>query len=306
MSSSLFKVTLTLAALLVGRAAYAQSSDEDLLGGFDKPAATPAAPTPKKATPPASKPAEAPAKPAPASTPTPASPPAPATPASAPAEATPPPAPAAVEPSPAAKVEENPAALDRIKAVPKKPLLKVHRFELTPMASLSLNDAYYQHYAVGGTAIYYPHDAFGIGLGIDYLYQHTKRNAVDEVRASLTSVPAVFEAPKMFAHLDVYWVPLYGKFSLFNTAIIPFDVYATAGGGAATAFSNGRWMPAANAGIGTRLGIADWLALRVEVRNHFFLDTQQVDTIERSDVQNYVMAQIGLSFFIPPTFEYSF
>ncbi len=270
------------------------------------------APTPKKAGAPATKPAEAQIKPAQATTPAPAPAPAPAPVEPAPAAAsttatttstTPA---AAAEPTPAARVEENPAALDRIKAVPKKPLLKVHRFELTPMASLSLNDAYYQHYAVGGTAIYYPHDAFGIGLGVDYLYQHTKRNAVDEVRASLTSVPAVFEAPKMFVHLDVYWVPLYGKFSLFNTAIIPFDIYATAGGGAATAFSNGRWMPAVNAGIGTRFGIADWLAIRLEVRDHFFLDTQQVDTIERSDVQNYVMAQIGLSFFIPPTFEYSF
>ncbi|MEZ0314002.1 MAG: outer membrane beta-barrel domain-containing protein [Myxococcota bacterium] len=298
--------------MLASRAAYAQSSsDEDLLGGFDKPAATPTAPAPKKANPPATKPAEAQVKPAPAPAPTPAATPAPA---AAPATdtaattstTTTTTAPAAAEQTPAAKVEENPAALDRIKAVPKKPLLKVHRFELTPMASLSLNDAYYQHYAVGGTAIYYPHDAFGIGIGVDYLYQHTKRNAVDEVRASLTSVPAVFEAPKMFAHLDVYWVPLYGKFSLFNTAIIPFDVYATAGGGAATAFSNGRWMPAVNAGIGTRLGIADWMALRFEIRDHFFLDTQQVDTVERSDVQNYVMAQIGLSFFIPPTFEYSF
>lgn len=174
------------------------------------------------------------------------------------------------------------------------------------MASLSLNDAYYQHYSVGGTAIYYPHDAFGIGVGIDYLYQHTKRDAIDEVRSSLTSVPAVFEPPKMFAHLDVYWVPLYGKFSLFNTAIIPFDFYASVGGGTATAFSNSRYMPAVNAAIGTRMAMTDWLALRIEVRDHFFLDTQQVDTIKRSDVQNYVMAQIGLSFFIPPTFEYSF
>lgn len=200
----------------------------------------------------------------------------------------------------------DPAALDRIKAVPRKPLLKVHRFELTPMASLSLNDAFYQHYAVGGTVIYYPHDAFGIGVGVDYLYQHIKGNAVDEVRAALTSVPAVFEQPKLFAHLDMYWVPLYGKFSLFNAAIIPFDVYASAGGGAATAFSNNRWMPAVNAALGTRMGLTEWLALRIEIRDHWFLDTQEVNGLKRSDVQNYLMAQIGLSFFIPPTFEYSF
>lgn len=287
--------------MLAGRVASAQ--DEDLLGGFDKPPEQPAesAPKPAPKPPPAatSAPAATPA-PAPAAEPTPApaaEPAAPSTPAPAPA----PPAPSAQE-----QLEENPAALDRVKAVPKKPLLKIHRFELTPMASLSLNDAYYQHYAVGGTAIYYPHDAFGIGVGVDYLYQHVKRSAVDEVRASLTSVPAVFEAPKLFAHLDVYWVPLYGKFSLFNTAIIPFDVYATAGAGAATAFSNGRYMPEINAGIGARLAFTEWMAMRIEVRDHFFLDTQQVDTVSRSDVQNYVMAIAGLSFFIPPTFEYGF
>lgn len=196
--------------------------------------------------------------------------------------------------------------MDRIKAVPRKPLLKKGRFELTPMASLSLNDAYYQHYALGGTAIFYPHDAFGIGVGVDYLYQHTRRDAIDDVRNALTSVPAVYELPKMFAHVDMYWIPLYGKFSLFNSVIIPFDFYASAGAGAATAFSNNRWFPEVNAAIGTRMAMNEWLALRIEVRDHIFVDTQEVNTVPRSDIQNYVMAQIGLSFFIPPTFEYSF
>lgn len=196
--------------------------------------------------------------------------------------------------------------MDRIKAVPRKPLLKTGRFELTPFAGLSLNDAYYQHWSLGGTAIFYPNDAFGIGVGVDYLYQHTRRDAIDNVRNSLTSVPAVYELPKMFLHVDMYWIPLYGKFSLFNAAIIPFDIYATAGAGAATAFSNDRWAPAVNVGLGARMAMTEWLALRLEVRNHTFLDTQTVNTVSRSDIQNYVMAQIGLSFFIPPTFEYSF
>jgi outer membrane beta-barrel protein len=197
------------------------------------------------------------------------------------------------------------ASTDRIKAVPRKPILKRNRAEVFGGASLSLNDAYYQHFAFAGSAIFYPHDAFGIGVGVDFLYAHPKTSNVDVVRQSLTSVPAVFELPKLFAHVDLYWIPIYGKVSLFESNIIHFDFYGTAGAGVATAFGKRR-PPEVNVGVGQRFFLGDWLALRFEVRDHLFVDTQDVDGRTRSDVQSYVMFMAGVSFFIPPSFEYSY
>lgn len=197
------------------------------------------------------------------------------------------------------------AALDRVKAVPKKSVLKVNRVEVAPFFSMSLNDAYYQHLAGSAAVTFYPHDSFGIGLGGDYLYAHVRTSNVDLVRQGLTSVPAVFELPRLFVHADFTWVPVYGKASLFDSSILAFELYANAGLGVATAF-NDRWLPAANVGVGQRVFVADWMALRLEVRNHTFLDTQEANGLEQSDLQNYVMFMAGVSFFIPPSFEYTY
>jgi len=218
--------------------------------------------------------------------------------------------PAAAPAAAAAKVteeasEESPAAQDRIKAVPRKAVLKMGRLELGAFATFSVNDAFWQHYAASGSVIYYPHDAFGIGLGVDYMYAHARQSNLDVVRQTLTSVPATFEKPRLFAHLDFYWVPIYGKISLFNTQIVHFDFYATAGVGFATSFGSAQ-PPAVNGGIGQRFFVSDWLALRFEVRSHLFVDTADVEGFERSDVQNYVMAMAGVSFYLPPSFEYTY
>lgn len=199
----------------------------------------------------------------------------------------------------------DPAQLDKIKAVPRKAVLKKGRLELAPLASLSVNDAFYQHLAVGGSLVYYPHDSFGIGVGVDYLYENLETSNVDDVRQGLTSVPAQFEQPELFAHLDLYWVPIYGKVSLFDRNILHFEFYATGGLGIASALDDDV-QPAANIGLGQRLFFSDWFALRVEARNHVYLTTQTVDRVERSDIQNIVMLYLGASFFIPPSFEYSF
>ena len=199
----------------------------------------------------------------------------------------------------------SPAAQDKIKAVPRKAVLKVGRIELAAFATSSLNDAYWQHFAASGSVVWYPHDSFGIGVGVDYLYAPARQSNLDVERQSLTSVPAVFEKPRLFAHLDFYWVPIYGKISLANKWIVHFELYGTAGAGLATAF--GERQPAAvNVGLGQRFFLSRWLALRLEVRDHLFVDTLTVSNQDRSDVQSYVMFMAGASFFIPPSFEYSY
>jgi outer membrane beta-barrel protein len=202
------------------------------------------------------------------------------------------------------EVVAEPASLDRIKAVPRKTMLKRQRVELSPFISASLNDAYYQHLAAAGSLIFYPHDAFGIGIGGEWLYANVKSDSVDAVRQNLTSVPAVFEHPTMFAHIDAYWVPIYGKLSLFDSQIIHFDVYATAGMGVAVAGE--RRPPLATLGIGQRFVLNDFMALRFEVRDYLFVDSQLVDNVPRSDIQSYVMFLAGVSIFLPPSFDYTY
>ncbi len=206
-------------------------------------------------------------------------------------------------------VKDAPAATpetqDRIKAVPRKAVLKLHRFEVAAFGAASVNDAYYTHLAGSGSLLFHLHDAFALGVGADYLYAHPRGTNVDVVRFSLTSVPAVYELPKLFAHADFYWTPIYGKVSLFDDAIVHFDFYATVGGGVAMV-ADERRRPAVNLGLGQRFFVNDWVALRLEVRDHLFVDDQEVNGQPRSDVQSYVMFMLGASFYFPFTFEYSY
>ena len=193
---------------------------------------------------------------------------------------------------------------DRIKAVPRKHTLKRRRLELSPAASISLNDAFYQHYAVNGALIFYPHDAFGFGLGVDWFYGHDSTKELEVVRKSRISVPAEYLHARTFAHFDFYWTPIYGKFSLFDSGITYFEIYGTAGLGLVkTPATEIPW--AANVGLGQRFLLSDWLALRFEVRDHLYIDKQIVNDQARSDIQSYVMFMAGISIFIPPSFDYS-
>jgi len=221
---------------------------------------------------------------------------------------------AAAEPAKAAEAEaeaeepeaakpDDPARLDRVKAVPRKPTLKAFRGEFTPQFGVSVNDAFFTHLSVGGGGIFYPHDNFGIGLSGAYYVAHVKSGKEQTIRAGETAVFAVFELPTASASLDIYFVPIYGKIALFNKFIIPFDLYAVAGVGFVAAGAAMR--PSFKAGIGQRFMINEWLAVRLEVTDTIFNDVQEVNGQPRSDIQNYMMFQAGVSVFVPPSFDYA-
>jgi len=215
-------------------------------------------------------------------------------------------APAAEEKKEEEKEEDgglDPASLDKLKSVQRKPVLKRLRFELSPFASVSVNDAFYTHLTVGGSAVFYPHDNFGFGASGMYFYANPKTKNHEVVRQNRTAVIGVFDSPLAIVGGDIYWNPIYGKVSLIDRSIIPFDFFVVGGMGVAFAGNNKR--PSFNIGLGQRYLATEWLALRIEVRDYIYLDTQEANGIPRSDIQNLVMFQLGVSFFVPPWFEYS-
>ncbi len=200
------------------------------------------------------------------------------------------------------KQATNGRIVDRVKAVQKKPVLKRTRVELSPFAALGINDPFYTHVAAGGSLTFFPHDNFGIGLTMTYFLAHPKTSAHQVIRLGQKSVPAEFNLPRYFVGADLHWIPIYGKVSLFNSAITPFDLYIVAGGGIANTGVDTRL--SSNIGIGQRFFIGDFLAFRIELRDYMYLDTLRVDGQLRSDIQNYVLLQLGVSLFVPPSFEY--
>lgn len=106
------------------------------------------------------------------------------------------------------------------------------------------------------------------------------------------------ENKMMLGNLNVQFAPLYGKFSLFTIAILTFDFTFT--GGAGFVDRRGRspvttWM--GNLGIGTRVFLNRYMAIRVDFRDYFHRDN--LNATQDMRLENELTLTGGLSVFFP-------
>ena len=102
-------------------------------------------------------------------------------------------------------------------------------------------------------------------------------------------------APDPYNHIfngNLVWAPIYGKFSIFSKKILHFDVFATAGAGYYMADRDNRF--GLNVGVGTKIFINDWTAVRVDFRNFTIKEGAPFNHI----INNRTLS-LGMSFFLP-------
>jgi outer membrane beta-barrel protein len=200
--------------------------------------------------------------------------------------------------------EEGGSLKDRIKGVSGKLYLKSGRLELTllPLTSVSLNDAFYQKLGGGLQLAYHFSDAWALGLTGTYSLNLDSGNATYYGRQG-ESIPYAGKRTYLFS-LEGMWAPLYGKISVAAEWTLHFDTYLLVGlggiGGEQTSSAgDSSFGVAATFGLGARLFFLRWLALRLEFRDYLlFNDKVTFGTQEKADVQNQLMINIGLSFFV--------
>jgi outer membrane beta-barrel protein len=103
------------------------------------------------------------------------------------------------------------------------------------------------------------------------------------------------------------WSPIYGKSSFLNKNIIHFDLYLSAGFGAvwtATSLKPRNEGPhlATDFGGGVRFYPKEWLAFELGMNATLYPD-QPIKSVPGT-VQKVFVANVGFSFFFPPSFEY--
>jgi outer membrane beta-barrel protein len=200
-----------------------------------------------------------------------------------------------------AQEEEARTLRERIKSVSGKLFVKSGRLELTllPMTSISLNDAFYQKLGGGLQFDYHFSENWGLGLTATYSYNLPSENASYYGR-KVESIP--YAGKRTFlVSVEGMWAPLYGKVSVASEWTLHFDTYLILGLGAVGSERVDGDMSVGFAGtvvLGARLFFLRWLALRLEFRDYLvFNDSVTFGEQERSDVQNQLMVNIGLSFF---------
>ncbi len=225
--------------------------------------------------------------------------------------------------------------------------LRNRRFELVPRFSFSMNDQFISHYGFGGLLNWYITDVLAIGIeGIWFFGNRESDINYYTSRSFRVSIP--INEYWMGWYLNFTYVPIYGKFAVFNRWIIHWDTFITGGLGVtltrpiAVVDSEFRSFEDAgdynpnitfSIGIGGRIFLSRFLAIFTELRVYGFpqdLENRNVAPLDhqcnsaeacgdswpyqRNNPDTWldddgefavnVMVQIGLSIFLPPTFEY--
>lgn len=211
---------------------------------------------------------------------------------------------------------------ERVRPVSGHLFQKKGRFELSPSASLSLNDAFFTKYIFGATVGFFPTEALGIHLRVGYglpVVAGSAQICTTETTGSGTTRgcnPPTFDqldgrAPgqlRLLGGLDVQYAPLYGKVGLVAERFLHFDLYGLAGVSAvgyngptgATTGSKSYMTVGGNVGVGARIVATKWMTIRTELRDLIYLES--VQPLPATSLRNQLLFELGFSFFLPTNF----
>jgi outer membrane beta-barrel protein len=227
---------------------------------------------------------------------------------------------------------------EQIYAVQQLYALRVRRFEVQPYWSFTLNDQFVSHPGPGLALNYYITNVLAIGANFNYYRPFNVDSEFNSQvrRAARVGVPLT--EYDWSAALNFTYVPAYGKFAGFGDFIFHYDAYIVGGVGAISTRPipvidpdnrNFEFEPklAFNAGIGLRIFFTRWFAAILEVRDYIYnekleniycgrgnvdcgsalpaAELQDEETwFGDSKLTNNVQAQVGVSIFLPFSFEY--
>ena len=233
----------------------------------------------------------------------------------------------------ASQARDTPAATsearEEIFAVQQVYALRINRVELIPSISQSLNDPFVSHTGIGLGLNYWWTNVLALGLNfIWYEGLESESELAFQVRRS-TRLSVPINQYQFGAHLNFTYVPVYGKFSMFNEFIFQYDAYIVGGVGLMRTRPTPVVDPdvrrfdfdvriAFNVGIGLRVFVTRWLAIFAELRDYMYLEQLENLTValgeQRTDpttwtqsslaFTNNVTAHLGLTIFLPPEFDY--
>jgi outer membrane beta-barrel protein len=227
-------------------------------------------------------------------------------------------------------------------AVEQQYVIKSQRIEIQPYWSFSdMNDQFVNHPGPGLALNYYITQVLAVGLNGNF-YQGLNQDSdfnFQNRRSARVAVP--LNEYQVGGNLNFTYVPMYGKFAGFGDFIFNYDAYILGGPGLLRTRPipvidpNNRkfdWQNFVNfdVGIGLRIFFTRWLAAVLEVRDIIYFDKIEALTVatgapvsnpsdpgyansplnpatwydKDTHFTNDVQLQVGISMFLPTSFEY--
>lgn len=212
---------------------------------------------------------------------------------------------------------------ESIYVVQRRAYSKRGKLELTPLFASTVNNKFVGFIGPGASIAYHLRENFALELAGIYALSYYS-GLVYEVYDYEQLIPENVDLKQLqwFASLGVQWSPIYGKFNVLGV-LGDFDVYLGAGLGAAatlepcttvtagcTTLQNlgfGLQKPligsdylklAGTFAVGMRIFFADWLGVKVELRDVSFGDKVDAPGETSSDIRNNLAVMLGASFLL--------
>ena len=224
---------------------------------------------------------------------------------------------------------------ERVHVLMKRDYSVKNKIEVSLFGGLSVDDIFTQHYTATLAVDYHIDEAFAIeamwmtskvpfmmgdkvagtdpaeytGDGVRWGHMYT--DAYDNIHqdAKLSPSNADLAMISNYLGLNVQFSPIYGKFSFFKLGLVHADFYVTAGGGMATTEyqrPNKHWVDTGtyfvgNFGLGFRIFLARWFALRLDVRDFTFAARVMPETgasgvsAPETKIRNTLFVMFGIS-----------
>ena len=156
-----------------------------------------------------------------------------------------------------------------------------------------VNDAFYYQVPLSFGLGYHLTESWSAMVQAEYIVAFERGP-----RVSPGNVPSpTVHRPAYSTWLELSWAPFYGKVSLFSAAQMHLDMYVSAGGGV-VADETGRVAPMGTVALGQRYVLADWCALKLEIRHRLAEQARlELDVPGRSQV--FWSGSVSWSVFLP-------
>jgi outer membrane beta-barrel protein len=227
--------------------------------------------------------------------------------------------------------EKHTLVTEEIYAVQRIYALRRARLELAPSFSFTVNDQYVSHNAPAVALNFWITNVLAIGANfLWYQGLEDESELTFHIRRSTRLAVPITEY-QLGAHFNFTYVPIYGKFSMFNEYIFQWDSYLIGGVGLLRTRPVSVVDPsirtfdfdiriAFNVGMGIRVFVTRYLTFFMELRDYMFLEKLESLTVElgpgreRPDtwvsedatLTHNVAAHVGMTIFFPFGFEYRY
>lgn len=199
---------------------------------------------------------------------------------------------------------------DKIHVLQRKPVLQKKRFELAPRFGTSFNDPLYKSFRVGVNANYHIAERVFVGATVDwYDFGGALGGATDVYQRVLSQTNSAPDTPVPLwsAGAEVGFVPVFGKFAMFNRKLGFYDLGITLGGAYVT--SESIRLPTPTSGVGGTVSVFnhiflnEWFSLNFEIRDTIYF--ANLKGASEKSLSHAASAAAGIGMFFPRKFEYT-